>query len=280
MSIVSNLILIILLCTLGVASRVFLTLAVYFDCKAKGVKALLLWTLLPAVFGWIPAVVYACVRSSVAKDSVVCRQCGSQIPSGAAFCPRCGYTQPKQVQNAKNSRVFIILFAVVYAAAVLVTGTLYFNVFRTVFENGGSVSDFFDEDGDFEGEDFYNFDEDAAEEEAQDEAEDEAQDRTESTYYDIKGNAYDDADDVVYYDAKGASYRFSSDDFCYKDDDGNAYASLQCFLDENGYFYFDKENKLTYDSEIKKYKDPESEKTYIPIMGVYWDAQGNMQSTY
>lgn len=85
---------------------------------------------------------------------------------------------------------------------------------------------------------------------------------------------------AVYYDAKGASYRFSSDDFCYKDDDGNAYASLQCFLDENGYFYFDKENKLTYDSEIKKYKDPESEKTYIPIMGVYWDAQGNMQSTY
>lgn len=273
MSILSNVILIVILCVLGLASRVFLTLAVYFDCQSKRIKASLLWTLLTAIFGWIPAVVYACVRSTSPKEAVLCRQCGSYVPPGEGFCPRCGnaFGLEMQKQKEKNSKTFLILFVVVYILTVILSGTLYFNVFREIAKGEDFLSEFFDDAQNDSARDFFAFDEN--------DLKDWDEDHAEGIYYDLKGKAYDDIDDVVYYDADGNTYIFEEDRFCYMDDKKNTYASLQCFLDENGYFYFDKDNALQFDNQAKKYVDKDK-KAYTPIMGVYWDAQGNMQSIY
>ena len=71
MTFLTNVTLIIVLIVLLTAQRVFLSLAVYFDCQSKNVSSYVLWTVLTAVFGWIPAVVYACLRKTLKNKDLL-----------------------------------------------------------------------------------------------------------------------------------------------------------------------------------------------------------------
>lgn len=260
MTFLTNVTLIIVLIVLLTAQRVFLSLAVYFDCQSKNVSSYVLWTVLTAVFGWIPAVVYACLRKTLKKKELLCRACGSRIVSEDGRCPRCGndIAAAKNRQYGKTSITFIILFVVFYILSCVTLGVFYSNYFKE-YKNVDILSSF---------------------EESTDSADESISDGEEGEiYYDRNGSSYTDIDDVVYYDPEGNSYSFDEDSFCYIDSQGNSYSSIQCFIDSDGYFYYDTDSELEYNSQLEKYSDKDG-KTYIPIMGVYWDANGNLLTIY
>lgn len=261
MTFLTSVTLIIVLSVLLVAERVFLCLAVYFDCRGKNISSFVLWTVLTAVFGWIPAVVYACLRKTLKKKEVLCRACGSRIISSDGRCPRCGSDVEfaKNKQYGKTSITFLILFIVFFVMSCVTIGVFYTNYFTKEYKSGDIFSAF--------------------ENSSETDSESIADGDSEGIYYDRKGEVYSDIDDIVYYDADGNSYSFDKDSFCYIDSLGNSYSSMQCFIDSDGYFYYDSNNELEFDSQLKKYSDKNG-KTYVPIMGVYWDANGNIQTVY
>ena len=54
---------IILVSLLGIAAQVLLGLATYNDAKARGNSDPAMWGLLVGILGWIPGIVYLCVRN-------------------------------------------------------------------------------------------------------------------------------------------------------------------------------------------------------------------------
>lgn len=102
-------------------------------------------------------------------------------------------------------------------------------------------------------------------------------------YYDKNQIEYDDLNDVPLYDENGNAYRMdkaSSGIFStsYYDNQGNEYSYENCFISEEGWFYYDNSHMLTekddgyfYDSDGNKY-------AFIDDW-VYWDKDGRIHLT-
>lgn len=105
-------------------------------------------------------------------------------------------------------------------------------------------------------------------------------------YYDRYGNSYNTESEVVLYDRDGNKYYQKNDDYKPSGlidyitskiftEDGTVYTE-NIFLDEDGYFYYDKDNILIYKAHDKYAYDSQG-KTYYPLTyTVYWDKEGNM----
>lgn len=63
---------IILVSLLGIAAQVLLGLATYNDAKARGNSDPAMWGLLVGILGWIPGIVYLCVRNHRANRLMAC----------------------------------------------------------------------------------------------------------------------------------------------------------------------------------------------------------------
>ena len=72
---------IILVSLLGIAAQVLLGLATYNDAKARGNSDPAMWGLLVGILGWIPGIVYLCVRNHRANRLMACPQCGGALLS-------------------------------------------------------------------------------------------------------------------------------------------------------------------------------------------------------
>lgn len=104
--------------------------------------------------------------------------------------------------------------------------------------------------------------------------------------YDRLGNAYT-YDYVPYYDSDGNKYFYSFDSDTQKGTYTNistkkTFENEYCFVDENGYFVYDKEHNFIKQKDIenvKTYKDP-SGKTYYWASGVFWDKKGNLLDSF
>lgn len=100
--------------------------------------------------------------------------------------------------------------------------------------------------------------------------------------YDRFGNAYT-YDYVPYYDSDGNKYFYSFDSNTQKGTYTNistreTFENEYSFVDENGYFVYDKEHSFKNQKDIenvKTYKDS-SGKTYYWASGVSWDKNGNL----
>ena len=78
----------------AILAQIFLGLAVYHDAKSKGNSSAGMWGVLTGVFGWIPAIIYLCVRSSASQRIIQCTTCGFAIPASAPGCPNCNHANP------------------------------------------------------------------------------------------------------------------------------------------------------------------------------------------
>ncbi len=120
-------ILIIFIAITALLSNIFLGLAVYHDGKAKGNSNAGMWGVLSGIFGWIPAVIYLCVRHNAANRFIQCFSCGFAMPANAPGCPNCNqanpYAQqfygPLVEQHKKKAKGFLIAFICCCAAAIL-----------------------------------------------------------------------------------------------------------------------------------------------------------------
>lgn len=81
------------------------------------------------------------------------------------------------------------------------------------------------------------------------------------TVYDMYGNEYHDKHDVPLYDKDGNTYLYEPEWFTegkFVDQNGNVYDGDFSYLDENGYFYYDADDKLeVYNEDIEIYTDGE-----------------------
>lgn len=100
-----------------------------------------------------------------------------------------------------------------------------------------------------------------------------------ATYYDVMGNEYEDVYDVPLHDKQGNTYFYESKWFTagtYIDQNGNKLDGNYAYIDEYGYFYYDKNDELQpYNDSLEYYTDGET--IYYSIFGsVYWEADGTM----
>ena len=118
---------IILVSLLGIAAQVLLGLATYNDAKARGNSAPAMWGLLVGILGWIPGIVYLCVRNHRANRLMACPQCGFAHRVAEPFCPQCHvqnpysapFQNPLAAQQAHRAKLLLIWGIVAYVAVIL-----------------------------------------------------------------------------------------------------------------------------------------------------------------
>ncbi|MCH5320784.1 MAG: hypothetical protein J1E36_03415 [Eubacterium sp.] len=145
---------------------------------------------------------------------------------------------------SKASNVFLVLSIIIYAAAIIIT-------FVSVVTMGiGVVKSYVD-------------------------------DEPIAAAYDVYGNMYSDYIEVPLFDQEGNTYTpdrsfkslLTND---YIDQNGNVYNGMYCYLDENGYFYYDKNNELVPYDEYNDYFT-DGEVIYYDLFGtVYWNEDGTI----
>ena len=83
-----------LVCGFGLGSQILLAFAVYYDAKAKNNSDPVMWALLTGFLGWIPAIIYLCMRGKESDRLIYCPQCGIPHRVSMPNCPQCGAMNP------------------------------------------------------------------------------------------------------------------------------------------------------------------------------------------
>lgn len=102
--------------------------------------------------------------------------------------------------------------------------------------------------------------------------------------YDRNGNEYSDSFDVPLYDENGNRYvKKNSDDnwfdYYYVDQNAKEYSGENSYITEDGYFFYDAENRLSYSDEDDYYymKDGNDNQRYYHLdFNLYWDKNGDI----
>ncbi|MBQ8078287.1 MAG: hypothetical protein IJ235_07900 [Eubacterium sp.] len=102
------------------------------------------------------------------------------------------------------------------------------------------------------------------------------------TYYDRDGKAYKSPIDVPFYDKDGNRYFCKQNNnlqtWYVKEGDSKKLESLKCFVDKDGYFFYDEKGELTLSADKLTAKD-KSGNAYSPAALVIWTKDGTMISS-
>lgn len=106
--------------------KVFLCISVYKAAKELNDKNAVLWTILVAIFGWIPMIIYFTLRYKKDKEFFSCPHCGKVISKKYPVCMFC-----KQPINDSKKREFIseevkkyLVIAAVFFVVNLITESI------------------------------------------------------------------------------------------------------------------------------------------------------------
>lgn len=250
---------------LGLAFNTLFMLAIGYDCKARKNDKRTMWMVLCFFFPIIAGIVYACTRDkNIRPQTKICAICGANIDPSATFCPNCGnssFYQPDAQDSemlVKKSKTFFGFAVGVYVLSVILSIVMVFTITSTVIGDIENMPDDFDSiinfDSDFyEYSYHYGYDVDGK-----------------TVYYDREGKAYDNGDDVLYYDRNGNTYTYDDEDYVFESADGYEFASYNCYVDEEGYFVYDKiADKDMSKAQIRYYDSTEN------FVDVYADREGN-----
>ncbi len=273
------------------AFRVLMMLAVSFDCRAKENKNYVVWMILCFFFPIVASIVYACKRDKVQFGMRQCKRCGSYAHPDAQHCPVCGdailqRALEEKHSNQKKSHICFGVSVGVFVFAVVAFIVAMLSMFGLVFDavdDGIKMADGFSNDSSyFESYDYY----------------DDEWDTHYSynvngvaTFYDRNGKAYTDEDDIAYYDKDGKVYTYDSDDYVFENGIDTELDENYCYIDENGFFFFDKAGWKDDTKSTVHYSaqhSNESTSVYVDDKGVRyfnaydvsWDKDGNMVDCY
>ena len=101
---------------------------------------------------------------------------------------------------------------------------------------------------------------------------------SQNVFYDAKGNSYDNRLDVLFYDEQGNTYRLEVVEDYMPDyvniETGERFNGFQCYITEQGYLYYDKDDKLSLkDGSMSIYTDADGNE-YFDISTVTWSSDG------
>lgn len=107
-------------------------------------------------------------------------------------------------------------------------------------------------------------------------------DADETVYYDMKGNEYENLQDIILYDTDGNSYEYIIDEDTYDSSyinqtTGESYEYYNCYLTMDGYFYYDEDESIQINDDLSTYSDTDGTE-YYSATGVYWDADGKIKT--
>ena len=227
----------------SVAFRALFALAINADCRARGMASTA-YTVLSVFFPVITGIVYAIKRNkNVSAQSLV-----------------------------KKSIVFFVIAAIFFAGS-----TATFAASRAVAKK---VNSEISEPLEISDEEAQKIADKALEEFAKNNGD--TGSITEGLrYYDRDGKAYDSPDKVPFYDRDGNVYHYITDEqvriFFENEKTGEKLESEKCFVDGDGYFVYDKNGELTFDSDFLTATDSDGNK-YSPAALVIWNSDGKMIS--
>lgn len=107
-------------------------------------------------------------------------------------------------------------------------------------------------------------------------------------FYDKEGYVYNNVETVPYYTSDGRKYYYycktiedkthtvgNTKEYYLTDRQGSFYKADNCFIDENGYLYFNTLGSLTYDKDEKKFVSSSGEK-YTKAFETSWNEKGEL----
>ena len=260
---------------LNVLAVVSVILYMHYTAKYKNHDLSVVWYIL-GVFLPLPVAIAFAIKSKNFRheNTKVCSQCGDKYPETFTMCSRClidlpELDDPKRMKKKKLGKVFGGVFALVAVASVVALGCLLSTVYNLAMDWVDTVATSYrigitDIDG-------------------------------ETVYYDREGNAYADPYDVLLYGKNGEVYTYTTveetsedgDAFyfetqVYVDQDGNEYDPYNCYVDEDGYFYYDENYEIIWDDSEYDYDEEEDiedwfdDDNYRYYQDRYIDEAGNV----
>jgi hypothetical protein len=265
---------------LNILSVVFVILYMHYTAKYKNQDLSVAWYIFGFFFDVPTAIVFAVKSKKFRHENTkVCSQCGDKYPETFSMCSRCLIDLPElddqnRMKKKKLGKIFCILFWVVSVISVVVIGMLMATVVdQTIDLLDESFSShrigFTDENG-------------------------------ETVYYDKEGNTYTDPNAVLIYGKNGEVYTYTTiedadegedafyfENTVYIDEEGNEYDPYLCYVDEDGYFFYDENYEIVWDDSDYDYEaDDEFEvdfeelltqdDTYRYYQDRYTDNQGKL----
>lgn len=101
-----------------------------------------------------------------------------------------------------------------------------------------------------------------------------------SIFYDVYGNEYEYTGDVPLYDQQGNKYTYQAEWFTignYVTENGEILDGNCCYLSEDGWFYYDKNNELKQSEKLYYDYYTDGEKLYYALgKHVYWERDGSI----
>lgn len=253
-----------LLLALPFLFRIFLTVAVFLDCKARNIAAKTSYTIATFFFPIIAGIVYAVKRKSAQKAFKVCKTCGKRVGAHTNTCPSCGGLFLAEYKHPKEKvlkTISIILCVIALISEVAYTAMDLPSEIESV---KSIISD--DEDYEDEVENEYDYDDDI-------------ELGSSELYYDRDGRAYSNESSVLYFSESEDSYKYISEEDCFiNTESGNRIKSEDAYVDDNGYFCIRKEGMTHLDNDPYTYTISGSEggTAAISIDVTYSDEEGNI----
>ncbi|MBQ9516886.1 MAG: hypothetical protein IJI47_01365 [Eubacterium sp.] len=277
--------------------RAIFAVAINLDCRSRSLKTTSLFTVLSFFFPVIVGIIYAAVRDKAEVNKKACTACLTQVDGAANQCPQCrcmtfNAVLPPDAAKLAKSGVRLFILSVVMCAIALGAG-----VARTVFaakiatdlaENYSEedieqwADDFLEEYSKKQEQSGETTTATAPETTTGDETTTDVGDVMDNlTYYDRDGKAYDAPEKVPFYDRDGNVYLIKQDSklkmWFVKKGTAKKLESSKCFVDKDGYFYYDEKGELTQSADSLAYKDKDGNE-YSPAALVIWTKDGRMIS--
>lgn len=265
---------------LNVLTLIFLILYMNYTAKYKNHDLSVAWYIL-GIFFPLPVAIAFAVKSKKFRheNTKVCSQCGDKFPETFTMCSRClidlpELDDPQRMKKKKLGKIFGVLFWVVTVIFVVVIGILVATVVdQTLGMIDGLDSSYrigiTDENG-------------------------------ETIYYDREGNTYTDPYAVLIYGKNGEVYTYTTitddgtdedafyfENTVYVDEEGNEYDPYNCYVDADGYFFYDENYEIVWDDSDYDYEAEEDfeidlddllaeDENYRYYQDRYTDGDGNI----
>lgn len=219
----------------GILSSVTAVLIIFFSTKYRNGNHKVLYYVFAVLFPVITLIVFAIKRKEMNGVGMkVCPSCGRKYPREFVTCYQCNVELPEyDEKKPKLYKTLAIVMSVIFAVSTV--GSIAVNTVNAI----QSVKSFFSEDGEAEG--FFGpFDFDDTASPYQRIAV--PSENGNKVYYDKKGIAYENADDVVLYSENGVSYTYSNATDRYEGSDGSHTDIYFSYVNSDGWLVVDEED--------------------------------------
>ncbi|MCM1509074.1 MAG: hypothetical protein NC177_18340 [Ruminococcus flavefaciens] len=242
-------------------------LVIFFSTRYRNGEHKPLYYIIALFFPLIVLIVFAVKRKEMNGVGMkVCPSCHRKYPKEFVTCYQCNIELPPYNAKKQNSQkvaaiIMSVVFALSFAFTALQTGLAVAETMLYPFTGLMEDNDCYEDYEDYEADGALSQRKGFKDENG------------ETCYYDMKGNAYSDPDEVALYTKDGVKYVYSNATENYRGTDGKSVDLFSAYVDENGFFVEVDCERLTFDKG--GWTDANGNK-YYDANFVSWDKDGKL----